>query len=166
MIAQLPRIPPSHDMLARLLRDRGRPVPLHEVAALLGLPPAGVERYASVEQVLSPGNLVRWTAAARWLLDSWPLELLFEILGRDQALLPKGLQLLPVTWQLPAYVVHVLHIQAQIEELPHRLVGPAGFADYLWDVLHRAIDPGTVEHLRSDRDFMAAYEFPYGDADD
>jgi hypothetical protein len=165
-MAQLSRIPPTHDLLTRFLRDRRHPVSVHEVAELVGWSRAEVQRQASVEGVLLSAGLVQWTAAAGWLLDSWPLRIVFETLGRDATLLPQGLQLLPVQWELPAYIVQGLRVQSQIEALPHRAIRPAEFADYLWDVLHRALDPGTAERLKADRRFTDAYEFPYGDADD
>jgi hypothetical protein len=152
-------------MLTRFLRDRQRPVSVHEVAELVGWSRAEVQRQASAEGVLSSGT-VQWTAAAGWLLDSWPLRGLFETLGRDATLLPQGLQLLTVRWDLPAYIVHGLRVQSQIEPFPHRAIRPAEFADYLWDVLHRALDPATADRLKADRHFTDAYEFPYGDADD
>jgi len=153
-------------MLTRFLRDRQRPVSVDDVAQLVGWSRTEVRRQASAEGVLSRGSVVQWIAAAGWLLDSWPLRILFETLGRDAALLPHGLQLLTVRWDLPAYIVHGLRVQSQIEAFPHRAMGPTEFADYLWDVLHRALDPGTAERLKADRHFTDAYEFPYGDADD
>jgi hypothetical protein len=153
-------------MLTRFLSDRRRSASVHEVAELVGWSRAEVRRQASAEGVLLRGGMVQWTAAAGWLLDSWPLRILFETLGGDANLLPPGLQLLSVQWELPAYIVHGLRVQSQIEALPHRAVRPAEFADYLWAVMHRAIDPGTAERLKADRDFTAAYEFPYGGADD
>lgn len=166
MMAQLSRIPPTHDKLTRFLRDRQRSVPVHEVAELVGWSRAEVKRQASADGVLMRGSVVQWSTAAGWLLDSWPLRLLFDTLGRDGTLLPLGLQLLPVQWELPAYIVHGLRVQAQLEDLPHRAVRPTEFADYLWDILHRALDTDTAKRLRADRDFTAAYEFPYGREDE
>jgi hypothetical protein len=153
-------------MLTRFLSDRRRSASVREVAELVGWSRAEVRRQASAEGVLLSGGVVHWTAAAGWLLDSWPLRLLFETLGRDANLLPPGLQLLSVQCELPAYIVHGLRVQSQIEALPHRAIRPAEFADYLWDVLHRAIDPDTAERLKADREFTTAYEFPYGGEDD
>ncbi|MEO8380233.1 MAG: hypothetical protein ABI779_11270 [Acidobacteriota bacterium] len=152
-------------MLKRFLRDRQRSVPADEVAELLGWSRAEVIRQASMQGVLMRGSVLQWSTAAGWLLDSWPLRLLFDILGHDGTLLPHGLQLLPVQWELPAYLVHGLRIQSQLEELPHRVVRPTEFSDYLWDFLHRALDIDTAEHLKADPDFTAAYEFPYGGED-
>jgi hypothetical protein len=163
---QLLRTPPSHDMLTRFFRDRQRPVPVHEAAQLVGWPRAEVRRQAHAEGTLLRGDLVRWSGVAGWLLDSWPLRSLFETLGTDSGLLPRGLQLLPVRWELPAYIVHGLHVQARFESLPHRVVRPADLTGYLWDVLHRALDADTVARLQDDREFMEAYEFPNGRTDE
>ena len=149
-------------MLTRFLRDRRRPVPVIEAAQLVDWPPAEVRRQAHAERMLLRGDLVQWEAVAGWLLDSWPLRGLFEILGADGGLLPSGLQLLPVRWELPAYIVHGLRVQARLEPLPHRVARPSELTGYLWDVLHRALDAETVARLQGDREFMEAYEFPNG----
>jgi hypothetical protein len=162
MMNHLLRTPPSHDMLTRFLRDRRRPVPVIEAAQLVGWPRAEVRRQAQAEGMLLRGDRVPWDAVAGWLLDSWPLRSLFEALGTDGGLLPRGLQLLPVRWELPAYIVHGLRVQARFERLPHRVVRPSDLTGYLWDVLHRALDVDTVARLQGDREFMEAYEFPDG----
>ena len=166
MMPQLPRIPPTHDLLTRFLRDRQPLVPMHEIATLFGWSRDAIRRQAAAEGVLLPGGAVPWTAAAGWLLDTWSLRTLFEVLGYDAALLPRGLQLLPVQWELPAYIVHGLRVQSQLEALPHRIARPAEFEDYLRDLLHRAIDADTAERLKDDREFTEAYEFPYRGEDE
>jgi hypothetical protein len=166
MMPQIPRIPPTHDLLTRFLRDRQRPVPVDEVATLVGWSSDAVRKQAAAEGVLLPDGAVPWTAAAGWLLDTWPLRTLFEILGPDATLLPRGLQLLPVQWELPAYLVHGLRVQSQIEALPHHVARPADLEDYLRDLLHRAIDADTAERLKGDRDFTEAYKFPYRGEDE
>jgi len=160
------RTAPSHDLLTRFLRDRQRPVPVIEAAQLVDWPRAEVRRQARTEGMLLRGDLVQWEAVAGWLLDSWPLRSLFEILGDDSALLPSGLQLLPVRWELPAYIVHGLLVQARLEPLPHRVVRPSDLTGYLWDLLHRALDADTVARLQGDREFMDAYEFSHGETDE
>jgi hypothetical protein len=155
------RIPPTHDLLTRFLRDRQRAIPVHEAARLVGWTRAAVRRQAKAEGVLQ-GERLPWDAVAGWLLDSWPLRTLFEILGPDSTLLPRGLRLLPVQWDLPAYIVHALRVQWQLEQLPHRAIRPAEFNDYLWDVLHRALDSETMAWLQGDHEFMDAYEYPKG----
>jgi hypothetical protein len=154
------RVPPSRDLLARLLRER-RPVPIAEAAALLGWPAAQVEREAAGREALLPGGLVQWGTVALWVVESWPFATLFETLGPDTDLLPRGLQPIPMHLEQPAYIVTALRTQWQIEAMPHRTVRPLTFTDYLTDLLHRAIDPDTVEAMRDDEEFMRAYEFPY-----
>lgn len=156
--------PPSSDALTHFLSAR-QPRPVAEIAALLGWPHARVKAQAIVEAGLLGGGLVQWGVAARWLFDTHGLRPIFEILGSETPLLPCGLQLLMVNWRLPAYIVHALKMQAQLESMPHRVAPPPEFTDYLWDVLHRAIDADTVARLHGDRDFIAAYEFPDGDTE-
>lgn len=98
------------------------------------------------------------------MLDRWPLRTLIETLGEEGDILPAGLHPIPLILQQPAYVVHALRAQWQIEGMPHRTTRPATFDEYLTDILHRAIDPETVAALRDDREFMRAYEFPEGGA--
>ncbi|MEA2162183.1 MAG: hypothetical protein QOK37_310 [Thermoanaerobaculia bacterium] len=152
-------------MLTRFLRDR-RPVSVQEVAELVGWSRAEVQRQALADEVLLRGEMVPWSAAVGWLLDSWPLRVLMETLGRDVTLLPRGLQLLSVQWELPAYIVNWLRCQSQLEDLPHRVIRPTEFTDYLWDFLHRMLDTDVAELLKDDRDFTAAYHFPYGGDDE
>ncbi|MEA2238452.1 MAG: hypothetical protein QOC81_3176 [Thermoanaerobaculia bacterium] len=165
MMAQLPRTPPNHDMLTRFLRDR-HPVSVREVAELVGWSRAEVQRQALENEALLPGEMVQWSAAVGWLLDSWPLRALLQTLGRDVTLLPQGLQLQSVQWELPAYIVHWLRVQSQLEDLPHRVIRPTEFTDFLWDFLHRMLDTEIAEFLKDDRDFTAAYHFPYGRDDE
>jgi hypothetical protein len=127
---------------------------------------AEVQRQASADDALLSGEMVQWSAAAGWLLDSWPLRVLFDTLGQDVTLFPQGLQLLSVQWELPAYIVHWLRAQSQLEDLPHRIIRPTEFADYLWDFLHRMLDTDVAELLKDDRDFTTAYHFPYRSDDE
>jgi hypothetical protein len=47
---------------------------------------------------------------------------------------------------------------------PNR-VRPGTLSEYLTDFLARGIDPNTVQRLRSDQDFITAFDFPYGGGD-
>lgn len=146
------RIPPSHDSLTRFLRER-RPQSIAEAAALLGWPAAQVESEARENDALLPDRLVAWRELALWLLDSWPLATLADVL-------PAGLQPVPMLLDQPAYIVTALRAQWHIEPMPHRALRPLTFADYMTDLLHRAILPQTVEALSGDEEFMRAYDFP------
>lgn len=111
------------------------------------------------------GGLVPWSHVASWLFEAWTYEWVVLTLGPDAALLPPGLRAVPVIWLAPAWVIHGLDVQRQVEVLPHRTVRPSTLSEYLTDFLGRGIDPHTVELLRGDRDFMQAFEFPYGGTD-
>jgi hypothetical protein len=135
------------------------------VAPLLGWSHAEVKRRATEEDALLLGDLVRWETVAAWLFESWSYEGIILALGDDAELLPVGLRAVPVLWMAPAWVIHGLNVQRQIEVLPHRTVRPQSLSEYLTDFLARGIDPNTVELLRGDADFMVAFNFPYGDTD-
>jgi hypothetical protein len=159
------RIFPSHDLLTRFFRER-HPRTLAEVAELAGWPAARLRRQAASEDVLVRGSLVPWSAAARWVMDSWPLATLLPILAAETDVLPAALRPIPMPLLQPAYLVHALHVQSRIERMPHRIARPSTFDDYMTDLLHRAIDAGTVDALHGDEAFLHAYEFPDGGRDD
>jgi len=106
--------------------------------------------------------MVPWSYAAAWLFETWTYEWVILTLGADAELLPVGLRAVPVIWIAPAWVIHGLNVQRQVEPLPHRTVRPSTLSEYLTDFLGRGIDPDTVHLLRGDREFMAAFDFPDG----
>ncbi|HEX6097324.1 MAG TPA: hypothetical protein VF432_13425 [Thermoanaerobaculia bacterium] len=158
------RLPPPHAIVTRFFRER-HPRPADEVAELLGWPLAEVRRAAEDRGALTAEGLVRWDAAAVWVLEAWPLATLLRTLGRDAALLPAGLHPVPLPLELPAYLVQALRTQSRIERMPHRVVPPADFTEYMTDLVHRAIAPETVEALRDDVEFVRAWNFA-GEGDD
>jgi hypothetical protein len=158
------RIPPSRESLTRFLEQR-RARSIEGAARLLGWTPLQVRQRAMDEDVLRPGALLPWTHVASWLVEAWPLRVLFDSLGDAATLLPVGLQLTPVTWELPYYIAHAMRVQAALETMPHRTLRPETQSEYMRDLLHRAIDVETVAVLRSDREFMAAFEFPFEQSD-
>jgi hypothetical protein len=89
----------------------------------------------------------------------------FNSLGDEAERLPAGLRPVRVVWIAPAWVVHGLDVQRRVELLPHRTVRPGTLSEYLTDFLARGIDPSTVQLLGSDREFMTAFDFPYGATD-
>lgn len=158
------RLPPSHTILTPFLRER-HPRSVAEVAELLQWPDAQVRHAAEERAALTPQGLVRWDAAAAWMLETWPVATLLTALGDDAALLPVGLHPIPMPLKLPAYLVLALRAQSRMEPMPHRVVPPADFTEYITDLLHRAIEPETVDALREDAEFVRAWNFP-GDGDD
>ena len=159
------RLPPPHTILTRFLRER-HPRPVTEIAELLQWPDAQVTRAAGERAALTPEGLVRWDAAAAWMMETWPLAALLTALGDDAALLPAGLHPVLMQLKLPAYLVLALRAQSRIEPMPHRVVPPADFTEYMTDLLHRAIEPETVDALREDAEFLRAWSFPGEGEDD
>lgn len=156
--------PPTAEALRTFFREQ-RAQPLADAAALLGWSRAQVKRRATRDDVLLRGGLVPWPHVAAWLFEARTYEWVVLTLGTDADLLPPGLRAVPVIWLAPAWVVHGLDVQRQVEVLPHRTVRPSTLSDYLTDFLSRSIDPHTVQLLHGDRDFMQAFDFPYGGGD-
>lgn len=139
--------------------------PLEDAAVLLGWSRAQVQQRATRDDALLRGGLVPWPHVASWLFEMWTYEWVVLTLGPDAELLPAGLRAVPVLWIAPAWVIHGLDVQRRVEPLPHRTVRPDTLSEYLTDFVARGIDPHTVELLRGDRDFMQAFDFPYGEGD-
>ena len=144
----------------RFLEQR-RARSIESAARLLGWTPLQVRERAKDADVLRPGELLPWDHVAAWLVEAWPLRVLFDALGDAATLLPAGLQLTPVMWELPYYIAHAMSVQAAVERMPHRTLRPETQSEYMRDLLHRAIDVETLAILRSDPEFMAAFEFPF-----
>lgn len=158
------RTRPSHAILTRFLRER-HPRSVDEAAELIQWPAAPVRREAEEREALTADGLVRWDAAAQWLMDAWPLATLLDALGPDADLLPAGLHPVPLVLQQPAYLVRALRLQRRIERMPHRILPPRDFTEYMTDLLHRTLLPETVAALQRDAEFVLAYDFP-GQPDD
>ena len=151
-------------MLRAFFRDQ-RTQPVAHVATLLGWSHAEVTQRAAEENIPTRDGCVPWSYVVAWLFEQWSYEWVILALGADVDLLPVGLRAVPVVWVAPAWVVHGLNVQRQIEPLPHRTVRPHTLSDYLTDFLSRGIGPDTVAALRGDRDFMEAFDFPDGGVD-
>jgi hypothetical protein len=157
-------LPPTPDALRAFVREQ-RAHTVGSAAALLGWSHTQVRRRAQSDNVLMRGGFVPWAHLASWIFETWTYEWVIHALGADAELLPVGLQAVPVIWIAPAWVLHGLSVQRQIEFLPHRTVRPSTLSEYLTDFLARGIDPSTVELLRGDADFMTAFNFPDGGTD-
>jgi len=127
-------------------------LPVKEVAALLGRHPADVLSRAREQDVLLPGNQVAWSDAALWVLHEWPRARLFQMLGKYARALPSELHLTPIRWRLPLYLVRALEKQAHLHDIP--------VEDEVANTLDLAIDDETVNALKSDPAFRAAYNYP------
>ena len=155
--------PPTREALRTFFREQ-RTQPLADAATLLGWSRAQVKQRATTDEVLMRGGFVPWSHVASWLFEAWTYERVVLTLGADAEFLPIGLRAVPVIWIAPAWVIHGLNVQRQVELLPHRTVRPSALSEYLTDFLARGIDPHTVELLHGDRDFMQGFNFPYGEA--
>ncbi|MEO8381817.1 MAG: hypothetical protein ABI779_19300 [Acidobacteriota bacterium] len=156
--------PPTPEALRTFFREQ-RTQPLADAASLLGWSRAQVKHRATTDEVLMRGGFVPWSHVASWLFETWTYAWVVLTLGPDAGALPVGLRAVPVIWIAPAWVIHGLNVQRQVELLPHRTVRPSTLSEYLTDFLARGIDPDTVQFLSSDREFMTAFDFPYGWAD-
>lgn len=160
--SQTAATPPTPETIRAFFRDQ-RTQPVAEVAALLGWPRTVVKRRAAETGALQRGGMVPWSYAAAWLFETWTYEWVIVTLGAEaDELLPVGLRAVPVIWLAPAWVIHGLNVQRQVEPLPHRTVRPSTLSEYLTDFLARGIDPDTVHLLRADYEFMTAFDFPDG----
>jgi hypothetical protein len=155
---------PTPETLRAFFRER-RTLPLTQAASLLGWPREMVKRRAVDEDALMRGGFIPWPYVAAWLFETWTYEGVILALGDEAERLPAGLRPVPVIWLAPAWLIHALNVQRQVELLPHRTVRPGTLAEYLTDLLARGIDPNTVQLLSRDREFMTAFDFPYGGAD-
>jgi hypothetical protein len=155
-----PAVPPTPEILRAFFRER-RMLSLADAADLLGWSRAQVKRRATSDDVLMRGGLIPWSHVASWLFEAWTYEWVVLTLGPDAELLPAGLRAVPVIWIAPAWLIHGLNVQRQVEVLPHRTAHPSTLSEYLTDFLARGIDPHTVALLHGDRDFMQAFDFPY-----
>jgi hypothetical protein len=156
--------PPPAETLRAFFRER-RTLPLTQAASLLGWPLETVKRRAVGEDALMRGGFIPWTYVAAWLFETWTYEWVILALGDEAERLPAGLRAVPVIWLAPAWVVHGLNVQRQVELLPHRTVRPGTLSEYLTDLLARGIDPDTVQLLSGDREFIEAFDFPDGRTD-
>jgi hypothetical protein len=157
--------PPTSQVLRAFFREQ-RMQSLVQAAGLLGWSRVTVRRRAREDDALLRGGFIPWSYVAAWVFETWSYEWVIRTLGADaDDLLPVGLRAVPIVWYAPAWVMHGLNVQRQVEPLPHRTVRPKTLSEYLTDFLARGIDPTTVELLHGDPDFMAAYHFPDGGAD-
>src|SRR5689334_10098116 len=135
----LPRLP-QRRALIRFLAERPA-LPVHEAAALLGWSTQQlVEKLRTEEAFLSDGT-IQWSEVAYWLLDVWPRAILLKELGNRATLIPRGLHLQPVPWNLPIFLVRAMKVQAVLnrEEGVH---GPS-VEDHVAKNLHLLLDDET-----------------------
>jgi hypothetical protein len=138
---------------------------MKEAALLIGWSEPQLYFDLQAEGKLREDGLVDWEDVALRFLRAWPLDWLIRTLGEQVTLLPEGLQLVPVTWYLPRYVILAMRTQATLRANDPE-VHTTGEGDLVTDILHRNIEPATVEALRGHAGFLDAFHFPHDSGDD
>lgn len=157
----IPKDPLPSD-LASFFRERPA-LTTREAGALLGWPDPRVRFQAEDDGVLRPDGRVAWEDVVFWLLDAWPRRWLLDTLGPAAVLLPKGLHLTGVPWELPRYIVRGLTRQAALQLSPDDVAHKLTVQDYVARLLHLAIEPDTVNALAGDASFRDAYDYLNGE---
>ncbi len=158
---------PSKETLLQFLSDR-RPYTIRDAAHIIGWPePLLLLDLQSEGALVADSNdageelLVSWDAIALRFLKAWSFDWLFRTLGpEDSHLMPEGLQIVPVTWYLPRYIILAMETQAKLRVAGGEEVHTDRAEDLVGELLHQMIDPATVDALRSNEVFMTAYHFP------
>ena len=135
-------------------------LPVREAAALLGWPWKKLAAQAHEDDALLPGDLVAWSEVAFRLLRVWPRAELLRQLGDATALLPRGLHLTPVRWNLPMYLVRAMEVQAVLQRADRDDVHSVAAEEYVAEALDLLVDDETVAFFGKDAEFLSAYEYP------
>lgn len=155
----IPRFP-TQTHLAWFFRKRPT-LTTKEAGYFLGWFDAQVHFQAQDDGVLLPGDRVAWEDVTFWLLSVWPRAWLLETLGPAAQLLPDGLHLTRIPWELPRYIVRAMERQASLRCTPEDVEHKITVQDYVARVLHLAIEPDTAEALADDPVFADAYDYPH-----
>lgn len=153
---------PDAAHLVRFFREKPA-LTTKEAAGLLGWPAPRVRFQAQDDGALLPDGRVAWEDVAFWLLDAWPRRWLLDTLGPAADLLPDGLHLTGVPWELPRYIVQGLTQQAALRLSPDDVAHKLTVQDSIARLLHLAIEPETVTALAGDASFRDAYQYSNGD---
>lgn len=162
---------PGKESLRRFFgADRRVPVPLTELASLLGVSQEVARAILDEEGGHPPHDRVPWREAAALLFDVWRRGEIIDALGPDLGrLIPAEFRLIPVRWGLPVFVLRAIEDQAIREWYgdPRGRLGlvPAALHareldDYIADLLHAAIEPGTLAAFGDDASFLRAFHYP------
>jgi hypothetical protein len=156
---------PTKQTLIRFFSER-RPCSVKEAAQLLGWTEPQLYADLQREGALRDDEQVLWEDVAIRFLRAWPLDWVIRTLGKDATLLPEGLQLVPVTWHLPRYLVLAMETQAKIRAAGNPEIHTDEIGDLVTDLLHPNIEPLTVEALSTHSDFLEAFHFPHRPGDE
>ncbi|HYC89935.1 MAG TPA: hypothetical protein VEO54_12040 [Thermoanaerobaculia bacterium] len=162
---------PLHEHLARFFTaDRRRPVPVSQVAELLGVTTAMFRSILESEGGRRRSGTLPWAEAAAYLFDAWPRAHLLDALGPAHASrVPADFHPTRVSWTIPIFIVRAMEHQAaadwrrdprvQQSAFPNHTAA-RGVDDYVADLLSNDIRPETLAAFAADPAFLAAYHFP------
>ena len=156
---------PSSETTLRFFAER-RAYTIEEAAHLLGWMEPQLFFDLQREGALRDDRQVPWEDVAVRFMRAWPLDWILRALGTTTGLIPHGLELLPVTWNLPRYLVLAMETQAKLRPGTNAEIHTGRIEDLVTDLLHPNIEPATVERLRGDAEFMEAFHFPHKPGDD
>lgn len=166
-----PQFPGKESLRRFFAADRRVPVPLAELASLLGVSQEAARAILDAEGGHPPGEPVAWSEAAALLFDAWPRMAILDALGpRPGGLIPAELRLVPVRWSIPIFVLRAIEhqaLRAWYGDPRGRVLGlvPAAsharaLDDYIADLLHAAIEPATLAAFGDDPSFLRAFHYP------
>jgi hypothetical protein len=163
--SMLIRAAPTRQSLIRFFSER-RTYTVKEAAQLLGWLEPQLYFDLRREGALRQDELVAWEDVAIRFIRAWPLHSIIRALGNNVTLLPEGLQLVPVTWYLPRYLILAMETQSKVRAAKNPEVHTDAIGDLVTDLLHPNIEPATVEALSNHADFLEAFHFPHRPGDD
>lgn len=166
----MPQFPAAESLRRFFGADPRVPVPLAELASLLGVPREAARAILEEEGGHPPDGPIAWSEAAALLFDAWPRIAIIDALGPELGrLIPAEFRLVPVRWSVSIFVLRALEVQARRAWYGDPrgrlgLVPDAGHSreldDYIADLLHAAIEPATLAALGDDDSFRRAFQYP------
>jgi hypothetical protein len=156
---------PSSETTRRFFAER-RAYSIAEAASLLGWTEPHLLSDLQREGALRDDQQMSWEDVAVRFLRAWPLNWILRTVGTGPGLIADGLELVPVTWHLPRYLVLALKTQARLRPETNPEVHTDRVEDLVTDLLHPNIEPATVERLRGNAEFIEAFHFPHKAGDE
>jgi hypothetical protein len=144
------------EAIRRIFIDR-RGYALTEVSELIGMPVHILlhDIEARDLDLASDEPRLPWSEVAYLALRTWPLGLIFELLGEASSHLPQLLRPTKITLTLPAYQIRALEVLAKDQQL-----------DVSTFVQLHLLDLTSAEALHLAEQipgFLAAFRFPFGE---
>jgi hypothetical protein len=152
---------PTRAMLQRFFRaGRSTLIPLADAAALLGMTSDQVSAIVEREGMVFRGGMLSWEEVAHQLFLAWPRVELLDMLGADaQDRIPTLFFPMPLQLHLPLYLHLAMKHQAQ-RAREEDLRAAREIHDYVADLLHVAVDDGTLHAFRDNAPFLEAFHYP------